>query len=247
MFQLIIPVSGHIKSPESLAPCVYMGVLYLDMNWNKTCLQSCSLPTAGQTLVCCVDRGQPLHCRPISPWPLLLLLLCSAHPTPIDTVFPTTHWRCNLGANHAHLNLDKELCHCRKVESGSTSSSCAPFMLLPALFTAQSSAREQTLPPVSFLLDYPAITKPVLCFLANSGRFDSLYSAPADPLSPFPCDPLSVLSAFCSLLTPSAKPILSLALLLLQLDFPNLESSVFLQASLRFSSMCFCITFSAPA
>ena len=34
---------------------------------------------------------------------------------------------------------------------------------------------------VAFLLSDPSATKAVLQFLANSGRFDSLYSPPADP------------------------------------------------------------------
>ena len=41
--------------------------------------------------------------------------------------------------------------------------------------------RKSTLPAVSFLLGDPSATKAALRFLANSGRFDSLYSPPERP------------------------------------------------------------------
>jgi hypothetical protein len=87
---------------------------------------------------------------------------------------------CDLGAYRAHFDPDKELCECGEVESREH------FLLLCPLYAAPratllSELRKPTLPPIAFLLSDPSATKATLRFLANSGRFDSLYSPLADP------------------------------------------------------------------
>ena len=91
---------------------------------------------------------------------------------------------CDVGAYRAHFDPDKELCECGEVESREH------FLLLCPLYTAPRAAllselRKPTLPPIPFLLGDPSATKAVLRFLANSGRFDSLYLPPADPSIPY--------------------------------------------------------------
>ncbi|KAG0662697.1 hypothetical protein C6P46_003202 [Rhodotorula mucilaginosa] len=97
---------------------------------------------------------------------------------------------CDLGAYRAHFDPDKEMCKCGEVESREH------FLLLCHLYAPcaalLSELRKPTLRPVSFLLNDPAATKAVLHFLANSGRFDSLYSPPADPSIPSIAPPFRV-------------------------------------------------------
>ena len=87
---------------------------------------------------------------------------------------------CDLGAYRAHFDPEKEMCECGKVESREH------FLLLCPLYAAPRAAllselRKSTVPAVSFLLGDPSATKAALRFLADSGRFDSLYSPPARP------------------------------------------------------------------
>ena len=90
---------------------------------------------------------------------------------------------CDIGAYCAHFDPDKELCGCGEVESREH------FLLLCPLYAAPHAAllselRKSTIPSISFLLSDPAATKATLRFLANSGRFNSLYTITHPFLSP---------------------------------------------------------------
>ncbi|KAG0664048.1 hypothetical protein C6P46_001909 [Rhodotorula mucilaginosa] len=90
---------------------------------------------------------------------------------------------CDLGAYKAHFEPERLLCAC-----GSEPETREHFFLHCPLYATPrtallSSLRLNSLSLV-YLLSEPRATKATLRFLANSGRFDSLYSPPSeDPSS----------------------------------------------------------------
>ncbi|GAA5987179.1 hypothetical protein JCM10908_001846 [Rhodotorula pacifica] len=87
---------------------------------------------------------------------------------------------CDLGAYRAHFEPDRLLCAC-----GGEPETREHYFLHCPLYAHQrgnllSSLRLKTLPTISYLLGDPGATKATLRFLADSGRFDSLFCPPTD-------------------------------------------------------------------
>ncbi|GAA5976985.1 hypothetical protein JCM10908_005702 [Rhodotorula pacifica] len=86
---------------------------------------------------------------------------------------------CNLGAYRSKFEPEKLLCECGKVKTQEH------FFISCPIYATQRDALYATLrvsipPTVASLLGDPQATPAVLRFVADSGRFDSLYSPPKD-------------------------------------------------------------------
>ena len=86
---------------------------------------------------------------------------------------------CDLGAYKAHFEPDRLMCAC-----GGEPETQEHFFLHCPLYASPRATLLASLrlksPSLAYLLSDPCATKATLRFLADSGRFDSLYSPPSD-------------------------------------------------------------------